>query len=421
MRRLLLRVLRSRAGSVRLISVVLAAYSVTVQAEPAPPFPRLLMQAGTSPRLLESEEYVRRAEGFARQATARPNPWVGALTNNIAATGPYARIAPAETTLQYSQPIELGDKRAARIAAGEAGVGSAKARYREVRIAFAHELARAYGAAEHAGRRIGLIEDEVANANNDLRAARALVDAGREARLRSLQAEAAVNALQAELDGARAARVGALARLSALVGGGAQYDGVADTLLDLGAYRGMRTVLPSESAAYLAAVAERDETEQRVVAERKRTLPDLTASVGVRSDFTNNNALVAGVSIPLRILDRNEGNIAAALANYHAAQARAAIARNEMEAQARSVPLQLGAAEASLDAALLAESTAQEAYRLARIAYDAGKSSLLELVSSRRSLGIARRMALDARLARLEAIAALARLQNRTVLGDPIP
>lgn len=421
MRRLFQSVSLLCAWLARSIAILLAVVSGTARAEPVPAFPQLLTQALTAPRLLESEEYVRRAEGFARQAAARPNPSVGALMDNVAATGPYARLAPSETTLQYSQPIELGGKRAARIAAGEAGVGSAKARYREVKIVFAHDLARAYAAAEYAGRRIGLIEDEIADASNDLRAARALVDAGREARLRSLQAEAAVNALRAELDGATAARVAAFARLSALVGSGAQYDAVADTLLEVRAFRGTRTIDPYETATYRTAVAEQDESEQRVVAERKRTLPDVTASLGVRSDFTSNNALVAGVSIPLRILDRNEGNIAAALATYHAARARTAIARSEAEAQARSVPLQFGAAEASLDAALLAETTAQEAYRLARIAYDAGKSSLLELVSARRTLGIARRMVLDARLVRLEAIAALARLQNRTVLGDLVP
>jgi hypothetical protein len=68
---------------------------------------------------------------------------------------------------------------------------------------------RWHGAAEIAERRIGLAEDEVEEAEADLRATTALVEAGKEARLRSLQAETEVNSLRAELDTAKAQKVGA--------------------------------------------------------------------------------------------------------------------------------------------------------------------------------------------------------------------
>ncbi|MFT8108436.1 TolC family protein, partial [Salmonella enterica subsp. enterica serovar Enteritidis] len=82
----------------------------------------------------------------------------------------------------------------------------------------ATELARAYAGAEIASRRIELAEDEVEEATADLKAARALVGAGKEARLRQVQAETELNTLEADLETTRAQKVAALARLSALAG-----------------------------------------------------------------------------------------------------------------------------------------------------------------------------------------------------------
>src|SRR3546814_8429747 len=59
----------------------------------------------------------------------------------------YRGIDRAETTLQYSQPLEIGGKRSARIAAGEAGVAASRARDRDAKIRYAYDLARAYAAA----------------------------------------------------------------------------------------------------------------------------------------------------------------------------------------------------------------------------------------------------------------------------------
>ena len=64
--------------------------------------------------------------------------------------------------------------------------------------------------------------------------------------------------------------------------------------------------------------------------------------------------------------------------------------------------------------------TAQEGYRLARIAYEAGKSPLIELIASRRALAVARGVVLDARASQFDARANLARLQGQTITGDII-
>ena len=214
-------------GSVASMVLASAAW-----ADPAPPFAQLLRQAEQSPRVAALQADVARAQGLARQARARPNPSINVYAENFAGDLTDNARSEQQTTLQIDQPIELGGKRAARIAAGEAGVVAAQARGADGRLAFVSELARAYAGAEIADRRIGLAEYEVEEATADLKVASALVASGKEARLRQVQSETELNTLQAELEAARAQQTLALARLSALAGVSMPYTGVSESLLD---------------------------------------------------------------------------------------------------------------------------------------------------------------------------------------------
>lgn len=398
------------------------ALAVPAWADSAPPFAQLLRQAQDSPRMRAIEADVDRAKGFSEQARARPNPTVSVYGENFAGTSPYGGFGRSETTLQYSQPFEIGGKRSARIAAGEAGVVAAQARAQQARVAFAYELALAYVAVEVADRRIAIADDEVEEAGADLRVANALVNAGKEARLRALQAETDLNAARAALEAAKATRTAALARLSALAGVETPFTGVSELLLDQPDPRAVYgPVDPLRSTAYLTAVAERDAAARRVAAERRRAIPDVTGQIGVRRLAGDRaTALVAGVSVPLSIFDRNRGNVAAAEAEVRGADARIAGARMETEANVRAALALVDAADARVAAAARTMATARETYRLARIAYEAGKSPLSELLIARHGLGVARGVGVDATSARLDALAQLASLQGVAITGGPV-
>jgi outer membrane protein, heavy metal efflux system len=124
--------------------------------------------------------------------------------------------------------------------------------------------------------------------------------------------------------------------------------------------------------------------------------------------------------VPLPLFDSNRGNIAAARAEVAGAEARAEVARTEAEAELRGAIAQAEASEARVRAAQASLATAQEGYRLARIAYEGGKAPLIELLTARRNLGLARGVVLDAQAGRFTTYAILARLQGRTITGDPI-
>jgi cobalt-zinc-cadmium efflux system outer membrane protein len=409
-------------GGLATMLLASAAWGQTAPDGKAPPFAQLLRETADSPRLVALAADVDRAEGLARQAGARPNPTLGLYGENFAGSSPYRGFGRTETTLQLNQPIELGGKRAARIAAGRAGVAAAQARGVEARLIYAHDLARAYAAAEIAERRIGLAEDEVEEATADLRVARALVTAGKEARLRQLQAETELNTLQSELETARANRAASLIRLAALAGIATPFTGLSESLLDrLSSHPPSGPPDPMNNIAVRAAEADREAASRRVVAQRKAALPDVTAQFGVRRlEADRATALVAGVSLPLTLFDRNSGNIDAAQAEARGAEARAAAVRIEAQADAHAARILVAAADTRVTAAARTMTTATETYRLARIAYEAGKSPLIELLAARHGLGVARGVMLDAAAARLDAYAGLARTQGLTLTGEPV-
>jgi cobalt-zinc-cadmium efflux system outer membrane protein len=128
--------------------------------------------------------------------------------------------------------------------------------------------------------------------------------------------------------------------------------------------------------------------------------------------------VIAGVSVPLPLFDNNSGNITTASAELSAADARLGAARLNAEADWRSAIEQAAAAGRRLRATADAEAAANEAYRLARVGYDAGRTPLLELQTARRGLTDAQTRSLDATLARIRAEATLARLMGRIPFGE---
>ncbi|MEZ0497672.1 TolC family protein [Sphingomonas sp. IW22] len=405
------------AGTLAALCPAGAAWSQT-----APPFAQLLSQTRDVPRVTALEADVARARGLAEQARARPNPSINVYAENFAGDLDRNARNQQQTTFQIDQPIELGGKRSARIAAGEAGIVAAQARNRDGRLVYATELARAYVGAEIADRRIALAEDEVEEAIADLKVARALVGAGKEARLRQVQAETELNTLQADLENARALKTVALARLSALAGSPTPFTGVSESLLDrLDARPTIGPIDPMQATTVRVAEAERDAAARAVTVQQRLAIPNVTAQLGVRQlRVASGPAVVAGVSVPLPFFDRNRGNIAAARADLQGAEARAAAARLEAEAGTRAGLALVEAADARAAAAQRTMATAEEGYRLARIAYEAGKSPLIELLAARHNLGVARGVILDAAAARLDARANLARLQGLTITGEAV-
>src|SRR5262249_46659120 len=152
-------------------------------------------------------------EGGTIQAAVRPNPSIGLEAENVGRGTSYNGLSQEQTTLSLTQPFEIGGQRTARINAASAILETARAERDRTRREFAYELEVASVAAEEAGRRVDLAAESLDRSQEDERAARALVNAGREADLRAVQANAARTAAEADLESARADAAETLARL----------------------------------------------------------------------------------------------------------------------------------------------------------------------------------------------------------------
>jgi cobalt-zinc-cadmium efflux system outer membrane protein len=398
-----------------LASAACGALYGAAAAQTAPPLETLLREAN-APRLIVGEAETRAAEGRALQARARPNPTLDLQVENVGGEGRYRDFQSAETTLSVGQTLELGGKRGARVATARAEVDTAKSRASLGRVAFARDLVVAYATAEAAGERLTVAKEGVDLAEADARAARLLVDNGKEAELRALQAKAAVSAAQAEVARAEAEQGAALARLAALTGGELIFTAVTPGVLDRAWSASAASAGPPTVAV---AEAEQKVATRKLDLERRRATPDVTVSFGVRrlagDDAT---AAVAGISLPLPLFDRNRGAVASARAEADAARARLLMAQADAAADRRSAEGEARAAARSAAAAQEGEGAAREAYRLARLGYEAGKLPLIELLAARRDLVAARQRHIEARQARAKAAADLAQANGQIAFGE---
>ncbi|WP_426212092.1 TolC family protein [Massilia sp. TWP1-3-3] len=392
----------------------------TSQAAETPSFKTLLQRAQTSaPQLLEQAADMRAAGADVRQAAAWLNPTLNATAENLGAPAA-GGVSQRQDTYAVTQVFELGGKRAARIEAEQRKFEAAGARERHARLAFAGQLALAYATAEAMQQRKEVADAEATRADDDLRAAQALVKAGREADLRAAQARASAAAAHAAAESGAADAIEALERLSALVGASTPFTRIDHPFLaTVAATPALADWTPQRAPALAAAVAEHDAMRAQVRMAQKKAMPDLGVTVGMRRfTWSSDKAATVGLSASIALFDRNQHGVEAARERATSAAMRAEAARLETLALHRSAMAQAQASDRRLQAAEQGEAAASDAYRLGRVGYDAGKTALVELLAIRRALSEAKALTIEARLARVRALAALSMAEGRNVFGD---
>lgn len=405
-----------RRGPLAVVGCALAACAVwdvgPVRADPAPAYEVLLERIGrNAPAQVEADALLEAAEARLRQAGVRANPELALRADGVLGGKPYAGWGEAEISLDLTQNLELGGRRGARVDVARAEVGVSALRREQAGIDTVARLALTYAEAEAAERRFALAEDALTLAVADARAALVLVEEGREPLLRGIQAETEAAMARAAVEGARAERDVAFARLTAEAMLPTPVTSVGAGVLDR---TSPATLDAAASLAVRVAEAEAEAAERRIGREQAEARPNISASLGVtRYQAEDATALTVGLSMPLPLFDRNRGNIDAARAEHRAAEARVAGARLADAAERSAARARLRASASRVAAGDMGVASAEEAYRLSRLGFEAGRISQLELRSTRVALISARDAAVEARLARVRAEIELARLQGR--------
>ncbi len=273
-------------------------------------------------------------QGRLEQAGLRPNPQLDLLVEDFAGSGDFDGFDSAQTTLSLAWVLE-GRARRGRVGAAEAGADLVAADARILRVEVAGDTADHFLASLASQARLERAEEAIALAERTVAAVTRRVRAGKAPTAELARAEAELATDRLTRDDVTHELSAAYHRLAAQWG---------ETEPGFSRVEGDLLALPAiESYAALAAGLERNPqlaryaTQERLakanlrLAEARRW-PALRPQVGVRRvETTDDTALVAGITVPIPLLDRNQGAVA---------ESRASVSRTRAEADAARVRLQ---------------------------------------------------------------------------------
>lgn len=347
-----------------------------------------------NPQLRIAELEVEANKGAVQQARIIPNPSLGFEQQD---TGRATR----QTTLQLSQPIELGGKRSARMELANSGQEVAMAelamRLAELRAVTTQAFFEALIAQE----RVRVAEESLKIVASGTAATARRVMAGKISPTEETRARVAEANVRIELRQAQADRLAALRSLALVMGSSAnnidQLDGRPETLPIPQGSEAINDRL-MKSPALRRAQGEVRRAQAAYELERARRIPDVTVSLGaVRSQDFGRDQPIIGLSIPLPLFDRNQGAQLQALRRLDAAQVQAEAEEARLRSEVLQAADQLQARTSEVQA-LQQEVLpgAQSAYEAASRGFELGKFSFLDVLDAQRTWLLARTQYLNA-------------------------
>lgn len=380
-----------------LLPLGLAALFINPSLAPAAPLDlsaALETAIRANPELAAARRELQALEATVVQAQARPNP-------ELAMQFEDTRSATRSTALQLNQPIELGGKRAARIDAAERGRDAAAAELRgklaEVRAAVTVAFFDTLVAQE----RLRLARDAVELAQRATEVARRRVLAGKVSPIEETRARVAESGVRVELRTAESELASARTRLAGTWGDASprfeSVDGDPGALPQLPPPAELERRIDSSPRIARARI----EVERRlalVEVERSRRVPNVTVSLGAkRNNELGRDQAILGVSIPIPLFDRNDGNLLEALRRADKARDNLSATEVRLSTEMMQALGRLAAARdemASLERDILPG--ARHAYDAALKGFELGKFGFLEVLDAQRTLFQAKSQSLRA-------------------------
>lgn len=364
-----------------------------------------------NPELAAASREIGIAEGERRQAALVPNP---ELSWEVEDT----RRDTSATTMTLSQALELGGKRGARIEVASAGQDIAQLELEHQRNGLRADVVQAFHAALRAQTALELAQQSQALTERGLRVVEGRVKAGQSSPVEATRAQVQLAQAQAQVRRAESQRIVANQSLARLTGS----PQVAFAQLDAGALSPgpaprAEALLGkvSQTAQWRLAEAQIQRGDAALGSEKAQRIPDLTVSLGSQYSREDRERVnVVGLSMPLPLFDRNQGNVLAAARRADQARDLRNAVELRLRSDTRSAVSQWASAMQEVqayDRAILP--SAQQAVDTATRGFEMGKFAFLDVLDAQRTL-------IDARGLYLEALASAtdARAQVERIFGD---
>lgn len=337
-----------------------------------------------NPEIAVARREAEANEGMIQQAGLIPNPELSTLVEDT-------KRETRTTTVQINQAIELGSKRGARINAAERGRDFAQMELMGKQAEIRATVISAFYDVVVAQERKRLAQESFELSQRATLVASRRVTAGKVSPVEETRARVAESGVRIEL--AQAANDLDLARRKLAATWGSSKPGferVENPETELPAITALTELTErlQQSPSLQRAKIEVARRQAMTEVERSRQIPDVTLSLGAKRDEQmGRNQAVIGLTIPLPVFDRNQGNVLEALR-------RTDKARDELLATEVNLNLELGSAHgrlstARMEAQLVKDEIlpgAQRSYEATTKGFEFGKFNFLDVLDAQRTL-----------------------------------
>jgi len=347
-----------------------------------------------NPDLAAAQWEIDIAQGVRQQAGLMPNPvasWDAEDTRRNSRT----------TSIKLSQTLELGGKRGARIDVATRGQDAAALTLEQRRNLLRAEVIDSYYGALRAQERLDLAQRSLALAERGLVVAKGRVTAGKTSPVEATRAQVQLSEIRLDLNRAQVGLSDAYRRLAASTGSAVpDFQAVATNPQSTPPLPAAAQLLARLEQAVELRLAELQilQGEANVGLEKAQRIPDLDVSIGSQYDAgARERVNLVGVSMPIPLFNRNQGNVLAA--SRRADQARDL--RNATELRLRTETRQALDLWQTANTEVLAFNqqilpAAQSAVDSATRGFEMGKFNFLDVLDAQRTLIAARNQYLTA-------------------------
>lgn len=318
-----------------------------------------------------------------------------------------------ERTVTVEQPIEWPGKRRARQQAADTGVAGASAALDEIRLNVIAEVKVAFYRLLFAQRDAELATQNLTMVEEVLRTVKTRAAAGEATPFETMKAGVEVQKARKELARAQNTFLVARVRLNTLTAGA-----LGNQFAILGEFESLRQNLDIEALSTRALeqhptlrrlTKSVEQAESKANLERASRIPNL-AVLGTYHREAGNESVDAALSVQLPFWYQRQGEIEIALGAKHRAEAERLQAQNEL---AQSISQHVQDARTANEQLQVFESgllkQAEQTLRVARVSFQQGAASLLDVLDSQR---VYRQTLLEYAQARADLSIALARLER---------
>lgn len=372
-----------------------------------------------SPVLAGAEGFVRQSHGQQIAAGAYPNPSLSGAAGPGAIRDPSTGVRIIERTVTIEQPLEWTGKRQARQEAANAGAAGASAAMNETRLTLIADVKVAFYHLLFAQRDAEMTAQNVTTVEEVLRAVKARVAAGEATSFDSMKANVEVQKAQKEVARAQNVLLVARTRLNTLTAGGlgAQFSIQGDfqsskPTLDLDRLTA-KALEQHPTLQRLAKLAE--QAGHTVQYERASRVPNVSVQGSYHRE-AGDESLTAGLSVPIPLWYRRQGEIETALGMQYRADADRRRAQQELEQAITQHVQEVRTAQDQLqvfETGLLKQ--AEQTLSIARTSFRQGAASLLDVLDAQR---VYRQTVLEYAQVRADLSIALVRLER--AVGAPL-